>query len=157
MKRLAIDPGDVHVGWAYHQPKFGMRAECGEWRPKEACRAIKDMILSGEIDEILLEEYRLYDKNYENQAWSPFKTVQLIGAIKWIAEDYGSLSHPGGTCPVHGDYVGVHVHEQGATIKTATRAQLAARGIRQLGSGTHARDAELHLWHRVLREMEAGR
>jgi hypothetical protein len=113
------------------------------------------MLIDGLIDEIVMEEFRLYDKNYEDQSWSPFKTVQLIGAIKWIAEDYGPREE--GHCPVHGAYRGIHVHEQGATIKKGTRAQLVPRRIMQVGSGTHARDAELHLWHRVLREMEAGR
>lgn len=156
MKRLAMDPGDVHVGWAIHSGDPDLRrALTGEWRPRQACHEVKALLIDGEIDEIVMEEFRLYDKDYENQAWSPFKTVQLIGAIKWIAEDYGPREV--GHCPVHGEYRGIHVHEQGATIKKATRAQLPKRRILQVGSGTHARDAELHLWHRVLREMEAGR
>ena len=156
MKRLGMDPGDIHVGWAYHIGLVNLEyAITGEWRPMEACRKVKEMILGGKIDEIVMEEHRLYDKNYENQAWSPFKTVQLIGAIKWIAQDYAP--ERSWKCPVHGEGPGIHVHEQGATIKKGTRAQLKARGIRQVGHGTHALDAELHVWHRYLREFEAGR
>lgn len=153
---MALDPGDIHVGWALHTGLPDLRqALTGEWRPKEACRAIKFMIQAGDVDEIIMEEYRLYDRKYEDQAWSPFLTVQLIGAVKWIAED----TAPDRTwhCAQCGDGIGIHVHEQGATIKKGTRAQLPRRGIIQVGDGTHARDAELHLWKRVLTEMEAGR
>jgi hypothetical protein len=90
------------------------------------------------IDELIIEEFVLYDREYANQTWSPMKTSQLIGQLKFAARG------PRGS---HG----IEVVEQGAYIKKAIRRQLVARGIRQTGEGSHARDAELHLWYRVLR------
>lgn len=68
------------------------------------------------------------------QAYDNMQTSQMIGALKWIA-----LQHS------------VQVVEQPAGDKKPIRAQLRGRGIKQRGSGVHARDAELHLLGFILK------
>jgi hypothetical protein len=131
MKRLAIDPGDVHVGWAKNHP----RVETGEWRPVEACLALTFMMTRNEVDELIIETFKLFDKNYEDQTFSKMKTSQLIGALKWIAFMFR-----------------IPVVEQDPTIKIPMRNQLRGRGITQVGKNVHQKDAELHLYYRILRE-----
>jgi hypothetical protein len=130
---LAVDPGDVHVGWCYGTLDGW---ETGEWRPGEATNAVVYFMTMDLIDELVIEEFVLYEREYSNQTWSPLKTSQLIGALKLIAH-----------------WFRVPVKEQGAYIKKPTRAQMKARGVRQQGDGTHARDAELHLYYRAYREQ----
>jgi hypothetical protein len=135
VKRLAIDPGDIHVGYA-RNPKGDMEVLTGEWRPTECTTEVTHLMTKNEIDELILEEFRLYDSpEGRDQVWSSMKTSQLIGALKLIAS-----------------WFRIPVIEQGAYIKTPTRNQLRARKIKQLGHGTHALDAELHLYYRMLRE-----
>lgn len=131
MKRLAIDPGDIHVGYAY-DGRGDVIAD--EWTPREACENITIMMTRNEIDELIIEEFILYEKDIRKQAWSKLQTSQLIGALKWIAEMFQ-----------------IPVVEQSATIKKPTRAQMRARGIKHVGTVIHAKDAELHLHYRVLR------
>jgi hypothetical protein len=106
----------------------------GEWKPKEACERVIYLMTRNEVDELILEEFVLYEKDIQKQAWSKLQTSQLIGALKLIAWMFR-----------------IPVIEQGANIKKPTRAQLRARGIRQIGKVIHERDAELHLYYRVLR------
>lgn len=135
MKRLAVDPGDIHVGWA-RNPDGDLRVVTGEWRPTQACEEIVHLMTHNEVDELIIEEFILYADKTGEQAWSPLKTSQLIGTLKWIAYCFR-----------------IPVEEQGAYIKNGIRNQLRARKIKQVGLGTHARDAELHLYYRILREM----
>lgn len=132
-RRIAIDPGDTHVGYAYNG--FGSAVTTGEWTPAECCDELIDMFTKNEVDEVVLEEFVLYQQEYANQAWSPMKTSQLIGAIKLICR-----------------WFRIPWVEQGAYIKKPTRAQLRGRGIRQVGKDVHEKDAELHLYHRILRD-----
>lgn len=89
-----------------------------------------------EVDELIIEEFVLYDRDIGKQAWSKLQTSQLIGALKLIAWMFR-----------------IPVIEQGANVKKPTRRQLQARGIKQVGKVIHERDAELHLYYRVLRRM----
>src|SRR3954471_9748181 len=132
VKRLAIDPGDVHVGWARVLDSGLIRS--GEWSPTQATNEVTHLMTKNLVDELILEEFVLYPKEYQNQVWSDFKTPQLNGALKLIAH-----------------WFRIPVVMQGASIKTSTRNQLRARGIRLIGPSIHARDAELHLYHRILR------
>lgn len=134
LKHLAIDPGDDHVGYAY-DGNGGVIA--GEWTPAEACENVALMATRNQIDELILEEFVLYEKDIRKQAWSKLQTSQLIGALKLIAH-----------------WFRIPVIEQGAYIKKPTRAQIRARGIKQVGGVIHALDAELHLWYRALREKK---
>ena len=132
MKRLAIDPGDVHVGYAY---KGDGPLIVGEWTPRECCENVTIMMTRNEIDEVILEAFVLYSNKLDEQAWNSMKTSQLLGAIKWIC-----------------DMFRIPWYEQGADKKTPTRAQLRGRGIVQIGTNIHMKDAELHYYYRALRE-----
>jgi hypothetical protein len=134
MKRLAIDPGDIHVGWAYDDDHT---VTAGEWAPAECPEMVIRMLTRNQIDELIIEEFVLYDWEAQNQAWSDFKTSQLIGALKLLAH-----------------WFQIPVIMQGANIKKPTRRQLVARGIKHVGQVIHARDAELHLYYRKLRRAK---
>lgn len=131
VKRLAIDPGDVHVGYAYDG---NGPVEADEWSPDRCIDELVYMLTNNLIDEIIVEEFVLYEDGIQKQAWSKLQTSQLIGGIKVVAR-----------------WFRVPVVEQGAYIKKPTRKQLRARGIKQVGADIHARDAELHLYYRRLR------
>lgn len=131
-RRLAIDPGDIHVGYARNLP--GGAVESGEWRPGEACNQIIHLLTHDEIDEIIIEEFVLYEDRAKEQSWSKLLTSQLIGALKLVAYMFR-----------------IPIVEQGAYIKKPTRAQLAGRGIALNRGSIHSGDAQLHLWYRILR------
>lgn len=136
MGTLAIDPGDVHVGYA-HMNSDETIVVTGEWTPAEACQAVITMMTQNLVDELIVEEFILYDRDIGKQAWSKLQTSQLIGAFKLIAWMFR-----------------IPLIEQGAWIKKPTRKQLQARGIKQVGMVIHERDAELHLYYRVLRRKK---
>lgn len=133
MRRLAIDPGDKHVGWAREFSNGSV--EAGEWTAEETYDKVGRIFTSITScpDELIIEEFVLYAHKSGSQAWSPMLTSEMIGGLKLLARQHG-----------------VPVFEQGASIKKPTRSQLPARGITQVGPGVHARDAELHLYYRIL-------
>jgi 2-methylisocitrate lyase-like PEP mutase family enzyme len=133
---LAIDPGDEHVGWALGVRGLGdvWGVKAGQWGRPEAVRAVRDALHLHHVDELVIEKFVLYPDRAAQQAFSPMLTSELIGKLKFLAE----LND-------------VPVEMQGAMIKKPTAAQLAARGIKRVGVGSHARDAELHLYYRLLR------
>lgn len=149
--RLAIDPGDVHVGWALgfgaHQD-LGPGPIVGEWTPDESLaqvsRHLEAWCYSNRPGELIIEEFVLYPGRAAQQAGSSFKTSQLIGALKYVAQGWREKGAQ------------LDVVMQGANIKKPTRRQLKARGIKQnaVGEGIHASDAELHYYYRVLRSKE---
>lgn len=138
MKRLAVDPGDKHVGWAYapyDAPNWDV--ELGEWTPTEAVDRVVWMMTRRMIDELILEEFVLYEWEAKKQSWSHFLTSQLIGGLKVVAY-----------------FFRIPVVEQSATKKKPTAAQMRGRGIPRRATPSlniHASDAELHLVHRKLR------
>lgn len=130
MRVFAIDPGDRHVGFAsWHR----LERLAYEVDAAEAVSRLEQILGRGDL--LILEEFRLYPEKAAAQSYSPMETSQMIGAMKLVARQKGA-----------------DVVEQGAGIKKATRAQLRARGIKQVGEGGHARDAELHLLHYLLKE-----
>lgn len=132
MKRLAIDPGDIHVG--YTSDASG-EVVTGEWSPTQCCWEVIHMMTHRQVDELILEEYVLYADKSEDQHWSPMRTCQLIGALKLIAAMFR-----------------IPVIEQGAYVKIPTRNQLRGRKIKQVGKNIHELDSELHYYYRRLRE-----
>lgn len=138
--RLAIDPGDKHVGWAEIRC-LDDDVAVGEWTPNETIDGVRRRLdwarEHGFEFELVIEEFVLYPGRAKEQAGSSFQTSQLIGALKLIARDYD-----------------VQVIMQGAHIKKPIRRQLKRRGIKRkaVGKGIHASDAEEHLYHRHLRE-----
>ena len=130
---LAVDPGDIHVGVAM-------------WRDEEAIAYEVDAefwltqfnkILEF-LELVIIESFVLYPGRASAQSWSPMQTSEMIGAMKWIAQQ-----------------AGVPIVMQGANIKIPTRRQCAARGINVAHRSNHAADALVHLWYYLLRnDME---
>lgn len=131
MRILAIDPGDVHVGWAYDD---GDVITAGEWTVPESIDGLTLMLTKDQVDEVVIEEWVLYEWEAQKQVWSHFESCQLIGAIKLLCRMFD-----------------IPWVEQGANIKKPTRRQLAARGIKQVAGSIHSSDAQLHLHYRKLR------
>lgn len=91
------------------------------------------------VDELILEEFILYEWEAKKQAWSNMLTSQLIGGLKVVAY-----------------FFRVPVIEQGANIKPPTEAQMRGRGIPRRANPSeniHSADAELHLVHRKQRSI----
>lgn len=131
LKRLAIDPGDKHVGYAHGEDAV---ERAGEWTPDECCENVVLMMTRNEVDEIVIEEFVLYAWESEKQSWSQLKTSQLIGALKFIAHMFR-----------------VPVVEQGAYVKKPTRKQLKGRGIDYVPGSIHSKDAQEHWYYRTIR------
>lgn len=129
---MAIDPGDKHVGYVYGRNK---PTSFGEWTPGECIDRVVYMMTRGMVDELVIEEFILYEWEAQKQAWSKLQTSQLIGGLKVVAH-----------------FFRIPVVEQGAYVKKPTRAQLRGRKIKQVKGSIHTKDAELHWWYRKLRE-----
>lgn len=139
---LAVDPGEEHCGLAVF-----VDGECrwtGEKKPQDlydwmgAYAAVysRDRL---KWDVLVVEEFRLYPKHAAAQAWSKFGTVEVIGVLKeWCRREE------------------VELVMQPASIKKSTVAILRSHGkkMRSHGSGAHARDAELHGWHYILKQRQ---
>lgn len=136
---LAVDPGDSHVGVAI------WHSDPHEIGPVAALEYSADgwlglfSQLAQHIDRVVIEEFRLYPGKAPALSWSPMKTSEMIGAMKWIAQ-----------CE------SVPVTMQGADIKIPTRRQCAARGVKWRHRSGHASDAKLHLWYYLLRNQLDG-
>lgn len=142
----AIDPGDEHVGWASwngtngfrHAQTYEVADEGGAFPILQAIRVQLESTFHPPVQRTLVvERFSLYADKALSQSGSTMKTAQMIGALKYIAR-----------------LTDTDVVEQGADIKKPTRKQLKARGIELVatGPGDHAKDAETHLLHYLLKE-----
>jgi hypothetical protein len=140
---LAIDPGEEHCGIAVF--RAGEKVECvwaGEKKPTDlydwldvgvALWARDDL----RWDVLVVEEFRLYPAHAKAQAWSRFGTVEVIGVLReWARRE------------------GVEVVLQPASAKKVTNAILRKHKVvlKSRGHGSHARDAEVHGWHYLIRQ-----
>lgn len=139
---IGIDPGGEHVGWAHFTDGRGV-VVC-ERTPQGAENVLDDTIAElqrrGEGEDLLviIEEFRLYPDKARSLIGSDMATSQLIGSLRYIARRSG-----------------VPVILQPAGIKLPTEAQMRRRGITHRAvlekQGGHAKDAETHVWHHLLR------
>lgn len=147
---LAVDPGDVHVGLA----EFIETAD--EWECiaayelgwTEALDRVALLLGGGYIQTLVVESFRLYADEAKAQIGSEMQTAQCIGAIRYLV----SLQHR------RADRIGtdrVELAMQPASIQKATTAICKAKGVEFESHGNpHARSAELHGWHNVLRRFD---
>jgi hypothetical protein len=131
LRIMGIDPGDSHTGWAIIEPDG--RVTTGELDYPAVAPAVLGELEKG-LDHVAVEDFVLYPAQAASQRFSPFMTARLIGVISYLCEQ-----------------VGTPMTLQGAFIKKPMRAQLKARGIKQVGSGPHERDAELHAYYRRMK------
>lgn len=129
---VAIDPGET-CGVAVISPLYGdllsftmEQRACEDWFNNFA--RFNSFYLA------IIEEYRVYPDKALTHSGKTIPTAECVGALKYIARSCGMM-----------------VVEQQASIKKPTAGMLAGRGIELIGTSRHAKDAELHLWHRVLR------
>lgn len=153
---LAIDPGEVHVGLAvFHD---GTCIDAFEMAPHETIVLVRDLLSRRRLHTLVVEQFRLYPWLAEQQAFSDFKTVELIGVLRYLWATRGELD-TGELTNKQGERLATAIEwctwvENPATIKTPTRAILKARKIKstaaRLRAGGHASDAELHGYHYLL-------
>jgi hypothetical protein len=127
----------VHVGVAVWRANELVKAR--EVPAEYAVTFINKMLITERqlhVDvRLVVEEFRLYPGKAKALSWSPMLTAEMIGALKWVAEQQG-----------------VVVVMQGADVKVPTRRQLKARGIVPYSrEGGHANDALLHAYHFILK------
>lgn len=92
MKYLFFDPGE-HTGYAGFSKEGSLTTVGTCQTPEELfeflARDLEKPEFTGDLELILYESFRLYPWKSEAQYWSEFKTVQVIGAIKYRAFDMG--------------------------------------------------------------------
>lgn len=175
----AIDPGDVHVGLA----GFAVDGLSGlpycewtaEYTPGEAQDLIAARLRAGQIQTLVIEDFRLYEDKAAEQTGSRMLTPQLIGVLTYlvrvnnriIEETASEFVRPQGperwTASCRGCRRAVELVFQNADVKRPTLGVLKAKGIKSRAAtdrtGGHAKDAEIHGWHWLLRPEldDAGR
>lgn len=129
-RMLAVDPGEVHCGWAEFSNDKCTHA--GEWSPPEMYQYIVDY--SHRYGELVVEEFRLYPWKSEAQGFSQLRTVEVIGVLRYLASQHE-----------------LPMIEQSARIKKPTFARFDAMGYEWVsrGHGGHAKDAEAHGLYRT--------
>lgn len=151
MKVLAIDPGGTHVGMALMDTDEIRCERAWEETPATALEYLRVHLAAGDVDVLVIEEFRLYPWLAQTLSYSDFPTVQIIGAMKWLWATCGATVF-------HGEKMPCQLKMQPATIKDPTRNLLRGRGIKSTAkkakAGGHAADAELHGWHCMLRWQE---
>jgi hypothetical protein len=140
---LSVDPGERHCGMA--EFRDGACLSAWEMSPGEAIILVRSALRRGHLEVLLVEQFRLYPWMADQQAFSSFKTVEVIGVLRYLWCEFGQ------------DVTWV---ENPATIKKPTKAILQARGVRsrakELRAGGHALDAELHGYHYLLHQQPQG-
>lgn len=140
---VSIDPGDRHVGWAMWNNAKPI--EVAEVTP-ELCVSTLEKLLgiihpyTCQLDLIVIERFQLYAWNEKSLAGNEFKTSQLIGVVKYLANR------------ARVELVPQYASEGKLTYNRAPFKHWKARQWPSYGMGTHAKDAVAHgyafLWRR---------
>jgi hypothetical protein len=148
---VAVDPGGVHVGVAVFKKKQrGWTCDwAGEMTPVLFEDWLAEKLHNGEIEILVVEEWKLFADKAAQQIGSHMETSQLIGSIKYIVR----------TADLHWPSKQLKLEWQSPNIKIPTRSVLRARGIKSTAkvlkvSGDHASDAELHGYHYIMRTLD---
>lgn len=155
---LAVDPGGEHVGvswWVAAEPPTDHEGGQGwyckwsaEMQPDQFMGFLARELLSGTIDIVVYESFRLMADRAMQQVGSDMPTSQLIGVIKWLA---GGLAQAKARWPAPE----VELHEQAPSIKKPTDSIRRSKGLgfqaKRMGvSGDHATDSELHALYHIM-------
>lgn len=156
---VSVDPGGEHVGvawWVNLEPPSDEVAGSGwyckwarEMTPDEFMGFLARELLSGTIDIVIYESFRLMADRAMQQVGSDMPTSQLIGVIKWLA---GGLAQAKARWPAPE----VELYEQAPSIKKPTDSIRRSKGLgfqakRDGVPGDHATDAELHGMHHIMK------
>jgi hypothetical protein len=166
---LAIDPGETHVGLAVgcryfvegtdHDPQ-GMNAwllQAPGWRvydvaeltPPEFVRWFRKSIQH--FDLVTCEKFTLYPHLAKEQIGSEMPTSKLIGWIEFTIDMWNELVHETSS-PANGRSE-IQYTSYPANIHAGTSSVMKKRDIPFVSPLTpdHARSAELHFWHTLIR------
>jgi hypothetical protein len=175
---LAVDPGEEHVGvalgcryfydatglneftgkpafpepgptWALQSPGWRVY-DVAELKPWEFVLFLRENLHL--IDWITCEKFTLYPHLAKEQIGSEMPTSKLIGWIEFSIRLWNEQWTKDPGTPAAGRPE-VHYESYPANIHKGTEAVLKNRGIELLSPKTpdHARSAELHLWHSLIR------
>lgn len=159
---LAVDPGEEHVGVAVGRrdleyapggprPKgFGwFVSDVAELNPWEFVQFFRDNIDG--IDLLSVEKYTLYPHLAKEQIGSEMPTSKLIGWIEFTVRLWNESFTKEHT-PAHG-MPEIQYESYPANIHKGTEAVMKNKGIPFVSPKTpdHARSAELHFWHTLIR------
>lgn len=168
---LAIDPGETHVGLAVGCRYFvegpgedpqGMDAwtlkapgwrvyDVAELTPPEFVRWFRRSIQHFDI--VTCEKFTLYRDKVKEQIGSEMPTSKLIGWIEFTLQLWNEMVHePGNPANVAGAKE-IQYTSYPAQIHEGTSSVMRKKEIPFVSPLTpdHARSAELHLWHTLIR------
>lgn len=136
MSFVAIDPGEIHVGWAEFINNRGefYCETAEEITPDELLQRLRNG--SGyNWQEVVIENFTVYPHTATALIGTDLATSRLIGRVEEICHTQGVvlIKQP------------AHILRTTAELLKFKRLPLVSRG-----HGGHARDAELHGWYRVL-------
>ncbi len=132
-RMVAIDPGEKHCGvsiWYGERMTGAYEAET----PGHLIISVRQWVATGAVDELVVEEYRLYPWASDAQAFTQIKTIEVIGVLRYLAAEDG-----------------VPMVEQGAAIKKPTFAIMRRRGVELPKGSQHVKDAIAHGYYRLHR------
>lgn len=141
VKIVAIDPGGEHVGWceAIWDQRELLITMVEELTPEGATERAE--LVFEHTDTVVIESFRLYPDKAKMLVGSEMETSQLIGALKYLSRRH--------RCKLA---------MQPAAIKVPTLSVLKHRGIEleavRQRKGGHAKDAEVHMHHHVIRTLK---
>lgn len=134
---VAIDPGGAHVGWAEGLTDPTEIVQVHELDPEGAINRAETLFPVTDV--VVIESFTLYPDKARLLVGSDMPTSQLIGALRYLARANGC-----------------EIVMQPASIKTPTLSVLRHRGVGleavRLRKGGHAKDAETHLHHYLIRK-----
>lgn len=85
MTVISVDPGET-VGWALWVD--GELLDQGEYEWEEFLERLEELLQSGKVEVVVMEDYRLREKASKAMINSRFLTVQVIGVVKWLAKKH---------------------------------------------------------------------
>lgn len=177
---IAVDPGDKYVGVAFFERadnEYGWECvDCQQTDPETFLDSLPETLVSGDLEVLVFEIFRLYPDLAQKQQGSEMETSQMIGAIKWmvrahnkhqqrhLSAEFEGLLAPcelqGGTCADPEKKVKpVGLVGQRADIQKPTAGILRHKKIKSVGRqvkkehpgwGDHVISAELHGWHYLM-------
>lgn len=166
---LAIDPGEKHVGlavgcryfsegpgtdpqgmdeWVLNTPGWRVY-DVAELTPPEFVRWFRKSI--DHFDIVTCEKFTLYPHLAKEQVGSEMPTSKLIGWIEFTIEIWNEMVYTVEN-PAHGRRE-IQYTSYPANIHAGTTSIMKKKGIPFVSplSPDHARSAELHFWHSLIR------
>lgn len=140
MRVLAIDPGMATGMAAWDEgccPGSGQKFRCWELtEPLQVAEAVWLTCASGTFDELVVEDFQLNFGGRPKTATGPKVTIELIGALRFIAHHHGTP---------------IHFQKPRDAHDFSTNEKLARMGWTTPSKPDHMRSAARHLLLRLVR------